>query len=78
MANLVIISALEEKVCLLNVLLSFIMLTRIHGVMHTVLCCFLCTLHAIERRAGISRGMNIDEYGSIYTLSLIESSSSTH
>jgi len=31
MANLVIISVSEEKVCLLNVLLSFVMLTRIHG-----------------------------------------------
>lgn len=55
----------------------FVMLTRIPRVMHTVLC-FLCTLHAIERRAGISRGMNIDEHTSMYTLSLIESSSSTH
>lgn len=55
----------------------FVMLTRIHRVMHTVLHCFLCALHAIERRAGISCGMNIDEHTSIYMLSLIESSLST-
>lgn len=66
----------KEKLCT-KYCAIFVMLTRIHRVMHTMQRCFLCTLHAIERRAGISRGMNIDEHTSISTLSLIESSSST-